>query len=152
MCYLPTSQDDFHLFLHPGHTTPVYIYYSSLGLSFYYILTWYVITWHIQLTFSHYHSITLCVPMHCHMHYIECLRLGFKPCSSLSYYFIRPWIIHIFNTQICFSFGITYLWYMHGCLIILFSYITDAIPTFHIYGYCIMPIYHIMNYFPWLIF
>ncbi len=98
MRYLPTLQDDFHLFLLSGHTTHVYIYYSLLGLSFYCILAWCVITWHIQFTpLCHCHSITLCTPIHYQMNYIDCLRLGFEPCSSLHYF--QSCLIHIIRQQ-----------------------------------------------------
>ncbi len=157
MCYLPISQDDFHLFLHPGHTTPVYIYYSSLGLSFYCILAWCVITWHIQLTFSHCHSITLCAPMHYHMHYIECLRLGFKPCSSLNYYFILPWIIHIFNIYmfiIPYHLPLIYAWMSQHSIQLYYGCYTYISHIWILYytGHTVWPpLYHILNYFPWFL-
>ncbi len=55
---------------------------------FYCNLAWCVINWHIKLTsLRHCRSITLCTPMHYQMHYIDCIRLGFEPCSSLHIFF-----------------------------------------------------------------
>ncbi len=73
-------------------------------------LHWCVTTWHIHLTFFRCHSITLCTPMHYHMHYIDCVRLGFKPCSSLYYYSIHPWIIQILIKYMFITF-VAYLLY-----------------------------------------
>ncbi len=138
-----------------GHTTPVYIYYSSLGLSFYCILAWCVITWHIQLIpLCHCHSITLFIPIHYHMIYIDCRRLGFEPCSSLHYFLILPYTYYK-TTNVYHIVLLPFHTYMH-----LLTIIWHVIPLLYLYfiyiyilyyaGHTVwLPIYVIYLYFPW---